>query len=103
MSKIRMVLLGLLTVLAVGAVASASASATVVMPAYSGVANNTHLKIETLKTRARETQNWSGTLAGLEVEIECSQEKGSGYVENSEELAKGHSLGELHYLSCTRI
>jgi hypothetical protein len=96
-----MVLLGLLTVLAVGAVASASASATAVMPAYAGLANNTHLTIENLKTPSSGNAKLEGTLAGLEIEILCSQENGSGYVENSEALGMGHSLGELHYLSCS--
>ena len=100
--KIRTVLLGLLTVLAVGAVASASASATIVHPAYAGLANNVHLKIENLKVPGYSGNTKLGfTLAGLEVEIVCSQEHGSGYVENSEALGMGHSLGELHYLSCS--
>jgi hypothetical protein len=100
MSKIRLVLLGLLTVLAVGAVASASASAAV-MPAYSGLTNNTQLKVETTKLAGSGAATLKGTLAGIEIVIECTEEHGSGFIINSEELKMGHSLGEIHYLNCT--
>jgi hypothetical protein len=97
MSKIRLTLLSSLTILAVSAVASASASA-VIMPAYSTITGS--LKIVSKKTNTSTTSlaALKGTIAGVEILIECGVENGSGTVENT--AADGLSLATVHYTVC---
>jgi hypothetical protein len=99
MSKIRLVLLSLLAVLAMSAVASASASA--VMPAFTHPDGSlitgslkvlsTHLGTSVLKM----------TVAGVAMEIQCTGFHGTGTLENSATKGDGLGLALVHYLECS--
>jgi hypothetical protein len=100
MSKIRLILLSLLGVLAAGAVASASASAT--MPAITDGAGNlitNHLEITALKTGTSPESVLKSKLAGVNIEIVCEHEQVTGWILNTGDHALGFSLA--HYLKCT--
>lgn len=100
MSKIQSVLASLIVALAVSAVASATASA--VMPAFTDSAG--HLLVGRLSLLTKKLGGnaiLKGTLAGIKIEIQCTEEHGTGWIENSATTGTGLGLGTLHYLSCT--
>jgi hypothetical protein len=102
MSRIRLVLLSLFAVLAVSAVASASASA--VMPAYTNEAGALITgKLEVLTKKVGGNAVLKGTLAGVKVEVLCTEEHGTGWVENSASTGMGLDLALLHYLKCSFV
>jgi hypothetical protein len=102
MFRVRLVLLSLLAVLVVGAVASASASA--VMPAYTNEAGSLITgKLEVLSKKVGGNAVLKGTLAGVKVEILCTEEHWTGWIENSASTGMGLGLTLMHYLKCSFV
>jgi hypothetical protein len=100
MSRVRLVLFSLLVMSAVGAIASASASAA--MPAYANesgtVLTTQHLGVLSLKLNTTSNAVLKGTLAGVKVTIECEEEHGTGTINNLNTM--GESTAVVHYLKC---
>jgi hypothetical protein len=100
MSKIGLRFLSLLAVLVVGAVASAPASA--VMPAFTNEAGSLITgKLEVLTKKVGGNAILKTTIAGVKMEILCTEEHGTGWIENSASTGTGVGLALLHYLKCT--
>lgn len=102
MSKVRLILLGLLTALAVGAIASASASASGPYAYLKGGSSPLMGSLELQFTQLSPAVMKS-KLAGVNIEIFCETSTSTGSVENVLTSGVEHFLGLhlVHFLKCT--
>ncbi len=98
MSRLRLILMGLLAALAVSAVASASASASALQWYVNGVLLSGVLKIE-----AKQLGNavLKGKIAGVSSEVVCTGLGDSGTIDNGGTPSLGLGLVLLDYKECT--
>jgi hypothetical protein len=97
MFRTRLILIGCLSALAVYATVPAYASATndIWISGGEGLKEGVRLNVE---SKGLGNAVLKGTLAGVKVTIECGEEHGGGWVENSTTMGLG--LDSIHYLKC---
>jgi hypothetical protein len=98
----RPTLIGLLVVLGACAAVPAYVSAAEIPWASGGekLEEGLRLNIESSKAPATGNAKLEGTLAGVTVVVECEEEHGGGWVENSTTTKTGLSSNPNHYLKC---